>query len=104
MLDETVVRKGRKSKRQKQLEEFNNKISRVAFIMPEPSDASRNTQILQSYLNIAKENNVQVTVLFKNGNYKLNTCIIYSNTNIIFFSNLQRNTFGEPELAHSHSF
>ena len=65
------------------LEEFNNKISRVAFIMPEPSDAARNTQILQSYLNIAKENNVQVTVLFKNGNYKLNTCIIYSNTNII---------------------
>ena len=65
------------------LEEFNNKINRVAFIMPEPSDAARNTQILQTYLNIAKENNVQVTVLFKNGDYKLNTCIIYSNTNII---------------------
>ena len=65
------------------LEIFDNKINRLAFIMPEPSDASTNTRILQSYLDIAKENNVQVTILFKNGNYKLNTCIIYSNTNII---------------------
>lgn len=58
------------------------------FIMPKPSTVEVNTKTLQTYLNYAKTFKKNVEIVFREGVYNLNTCVIYANTTLV----LQKNT------------
>ena len=81
--------------------QIDNKLDKINIIMPKPGTVEENTAILQGYLDLAKDNKTNVVIRFDAGEYKLNTCVIYSNTSLLLNNQTKlihvRNSFFNPE-------
>ena len=81
--------------------QIDNKLDKINIIMPKPGTVEENTEILQGYLDLAKDNKTNVVIRFDAGEYKLNNCVIYSNTSLLLNNQTKlihvRNSFFNPE-------
>lgn len=62
--------------------QVNSELNIISYIMPQPSNVEENSNILQRYLNKAKENSYKIKIKFQRGVYELYPCYIFSNTEI----------------------
>lgn len=81
--------------------QIDTKLDKISIIMPKPGTVEENTAILQGYLDLAKDNKTNVVIRFDAGEYKLNNCVIYSNTSLLLNNQTKlihvRNSYFNPE-------
>lgn len=74
----------------------NDYLEKICVIMPKSSTVDENTSNLQSILDMAKNKNVNLTVQFPAGYYKLKPCTIYDNTTIKLTNNTTLKSVSAP--------
>lgn len=74
----------------------NDYLKKICVMMPESSGVDENTTKLQSLLNLAKNKNINLTVQFPAGYYKLKPCTIFDNTTIKLTNNTTLKSVAAP--------
>ena len=96
-----IVNADKLNKIESGIAQIDNKLDKINIIMPKPGTVEENTEILQGYLDLAKDNKTNVVIRFDAGEYKLNNCVIYSNTSLLLNNQTKlihvRNSFFNPE-------
>lgn len=96
-----IVNADKLNKIESGIAQIDTKLDKINIIMPKPGTVEENTEILQGYLDLAKDNKTNVVIRFDAGEYKLNTCVIYSNTSLLLNNQTKlihvRNSFFNPE-------
>ena len=96
-----IVNADKLNKIESGIAQIDTKLDKINIIMPKPGTVEENTAILQGYLDLAKDNKTNVVIRFYAGEYKLNTCVIYSNTSLLLNNQTKLihvpNSFFNPE-------
>lgn len=96
-----IVNADKLNKIESGIAQIDMKLDKINIIMPKPGTVEENTAILQGYLDLAKDNKTNVVIRFDAGEYKLNNCVIYSNTSLLLNNQTKlihvRNSYYNPE-------